>query len=299
MDRQRFTITDHNMGRPMGNTFIASAVVLATGIFWGVYWVPVRDIAEHGLDGAWGTAAITLAAALFLLPYVLANRSSLRGKDLVGIISILCGGAAFALYSIGFLYGKVALVVLLWFFSPFWSVLIAKYLLRLQVPRLRLVAIAVGLAGLFIMLRGDGGVPVPNNLGEWMAFIGGLIWAFATAGMRLKSDVAPLPSAFLFAVGAALTSLALAPLLEPLPTINPANLSTMMVQVLLTGGIWWVLSIAALMWAAVRLDPARVGILLMTDYPDATVADFCTAVLRCCYIPSGCIPAGRFWCATF
>ena len=90
----------------MGNTFIASAVVLATGIFWGVYWVPVRDIAEHGLDGAWGTAAITLAAALFLLPYVLANRSSLRGKDLVGIISILCGGAAFALYSIGFLYER-------------------------------------------------------------------------------------------------------------------------------------------------------------------------------------------------
>lgn len=249
----------------MGSTFLASAVVLMTGIFWGVYWVPVRAIAELGLDGAWGTAAITLAAALFLLPYVLVNRMSLRGKDLIGIISIAFGGAAFGLYSIGFLYGKVALVVLLWFFSPVWSVLIAKYLLRLQVPRLRLVAIAVGLAGLFIMLGGDGGIPLPSNLGEWMAFVGGLIWAFATAGMRLKSDLTPLPSAFLFAVGAALTSLALAPLLEPLPRINLANLSTIMVQVLLTGGLWWVFSIAALMWAAVRLDPARVGILLMTE----------------------------------
>jgi drug/metabolite transporter (DMT)-like permease len=249
----------------MGSTFLASAVVLMTGIFWGVYWVPVRAIAELGLDGAWGTAAITLAAALFLLPYVLVNRMSLRGKDLIGIISIAFGGAAFGLYSIGFLYGKVALVVLLWFFSPVWSVLIAKYLLRLQVPRLRLVAIAVGLAGLFIMLGGDGGIPLPSNLGEWMAFVGGLIWAFATAGMRLKSDLTPLPSAFLFAVGAALTSLALAPLLEPLPRINPANLSSITVQVLLTGGFWWVFSIAALMWAAVRLDPARVGILLMTE----------------------------------
>lgn len=249
----------------MGSTFAASAVVLLTGIFWGVYWVPVRAVAELGLDGAWGTAAITLAAALFLSPFVLANQRSLRGKDLVGIIAITFGGAAFALYSIGFLYGKVALVVLLWFFSPVWSVLIAKYLLRLQVPRLRLVAIAVGLAGLFIMLGGDGGIPVPGNLGEWMAFIGGLIWAFATAGMRLKSDVTPLPSAFLFAVGAALTSLSLAPLLEPLPAIDPVNLSTVVMQVLLTGGLWWVLSISALMWAAVRLDPARVGILLMTE----------------------------------
>lgn len=29
--------------------------------------------------------------------------------------------------------------------------------------------------------------------------------------------------------------------------------------------LWWVLSIAALMWAAVRLDPARLGILLMSE----------------------------------
>jgi drug/metabolite transporter (DMT)-like permease len=253
------------VGKMMASTLAASAVVLLTGLFWGVYWVPVRAVAALGLDGAWGTAAITMAAALFLLPFVLVNRMSLRGRDLVGIIAIMSGGAAFALYSIGFLYGKVALVVLLWFFSPVWSVLIARFLLRAPVPRLRLVAIAFGLAGLFIMLGGDGGIPVPANLGEWMAFIGGLVWAFATAGMRLRSDVTPLPSAFLFAVGAALTSLALAPWLEPLPAIDPANLPAVAVQVLLTGGLWWVLSIAALMWAAVRLDPARVGILLMTE----------------------------------
>ena len=249
----------------MGTGFLASAVVLLTGIIWGVYWVPVRDIAELGLDGAWGTGAITLAATLFLLPFVVANKTALRGKDLVGIAAVALGGAAFALYSIGFLYGKVALVVLLWFFSPVWSVLIARYLLRVQVPRLRLVAIAVGLAGLFIMLGGDGSIPIPSNLGEWMAFIGGLIWAFATAGMRLRSDVTPLPSAFLFSAGAAVTSLLMAPLLEPVPTVATDNLPTILLTVLLTGGFWWVLSIAALMWAAVRLDPARVGILLMTE----------------------------------
>jgi len=249
----------------MGKSGLASAIVLLTGIVWGVYWVPVRDLADRGLDGAWGTGAITLAAALVLLPFVLADKAALRGRDRVGILSIALGGAAFALYSIGFLYGKVALVVLLWFFSPVWSVLITRYLLRAQVPLLRLLAIAVGLAGLFIMLGGDGGVPIPGNLGEWMAFIGGLIWAFATAGMRLRSDVTPMPSAFLFALGAAVTSFALAPVLEPVPAIAQGDLPVIAVQVLLTGGFWWVLSIAALMWAAVRLDPARVGILLMTE----------------------------------
>lgn len=249
----------------MSTPALASAIVLITGIFWGVYWLPVRAIADLGLDGAWGTGAITLAAALFLLPVVLARANTLRSANVIGMASIALGGAAFALYSIGFLYGKVALVVLLWFFSPVWSVLIAKYLLRWHVPKLRLVAIAVGLAGLFIMLGGDGGLPVPGSLGEWMAFIGGLIWALATAGMRLKSDVPPLPAAFLFAIGATVTSFAFAPFLEPLPTIALSDLPLLSAQVLLTGGLWWGASIAALMWATLRLDPARVSILLMTE----------------------------------
>jgi len=249
----------------MGTSFLASAIVLATGMFWGIYWFPVRAIADLGLDGAWGTGAITLAAVLFLLPFALAKKGALREANLVGVASVALGGGAFALYSIGFLYGKVALVVLLWFFSPVWSVLIAKYLLRWQVPKLRLIAIAVGLCGLFIMLGGDGGIPVPGSLGEWMAFIGGLLWALATAGMRLKSQLPPAPAALLFALGAAVTSFLFAPFLEPVPRVALSDLSTMAVNVLLTGGLWWGASIAALMWATVRLDPARVGILLMTE----------------------------------
>ena len=260
----------------MTTSFLASAIVLLTGVFWGGYWIPVRALAERGLDGAWGTGAIALAAVLFLLPVVWARRVTLRGTDLVGAVSVALGGAAFALYSIGFLYGKVALVVLLWFFSPVWSVLIAKYILRWQVPRLRLVAIAVGLLGLVVMLGGDGSIPVPRSVGEWMAFIGGLIWAGATAGMRLRSQLPPVPAAFLFALGAAATSFLLAPVLGPLPALAPADLAMVGMQVVLTGVIWWGLSIAALMWATLRLDPARVGILLM---PEVIVGSLTAALL--------------------
>jgi drug/metabolite transporter (DMT)-like permease len=118
---------------------------------------------------------------------------------------------------------------------------------------------------LFIMLGGEGSVPVPRSLGEWMAFIGGLIWAGATAGMRLKSRVPPLPAAFVFALGATLTSFAVAPFLEPLPAIAGEDAVWVGITVLATGGLWWGLSIAGLMWATIRLDPARVGILLMPE----------------------------------
>ena len=249
----------------MSTSSIASTIVLATGVFWGVYWFPVRAIADLGLDGAWGTGAVALAAMMFLLPLAIAKKDVLRLADPLGTASVLLGGAAFAMYSIGFLYGEVALVILLWFFSPVWSVLIAKYLLRWHVPKLRLLAIAVGLSGLFIMLGGDGGPPAPRNLGEWMAFFGGFLWAWATAGMRLKSTLPPAPAAFMFAIGAAIASFAFAPILEPIPSVSAQDRLPLVINVLLVGGIWWGLSIAALMWATVLLDPARVGILLMTE----------------------------------
>ena len=115
------------------------------------------------------------------------------------------------------------------------------------------------------MLGGDGEIPLPGSLGEWMAFIGGFMWAIATAGMRLKSQVPPAPAALLFALGATVTSFIFAPFLEPFPTVALSDLVTMTTSVLLTGGLWWGASITALMWAAVRLDPARVGILLMIE----------------------------------
>jgi drug/metabolite transporter (DMT)-like permease len=168
----------------MNTTFLAFVIVLCTGVFWGVCWFPVRAIAELGLDGAWGTGAINLAAMLFLLPFLLAKTHVFRNSGFGVDVARRCRLRA--------LRHRVSLrqshaVRPLWFFSPIWSVLIANFVLRWQVPTLRLVAIGMGLVRLFIMLGGEGDVPVPHSLGEWMAFIGGLIWADATAGIRLKS----------------------------------------------------------------------------------------------------------------
>jgi drug/metabolite transporter (DMT)-like permease len=95
--------------KDMNTAFLASVIVLCVGVFWGVYWVPVRAITELGLDGAWGTGAITLAAMLFLLPFLSGKTHVFRDTGIFGVVSIALGGAAFALYSIGFLYGKVGL----------------------------------------------------------------------------------------------------------------------------------------------------------------------------------------------
>jgi drug/metabolite transporter (DMT)-like permease len=244
---------------------VASAIVLWTGVVWGLYWLPVRALTEMGLPGAWGTVAITLAAAALLLPFAISQRRRLAGANRIALLSVAIGGAAFALYSIGFVYGRVAIIILLWFLSPVWSTLIGRYLMGWPTPRFRIIAIAFGLAGLVVMLAADGSVPVPQGIGEWMSLTGGVLWSFSTTGIRAKSDIDPVSAAFVFACGAAGAAILLAPMLEPLPAPPAAGPGGVVGVSLLAGGFWWGLSLASLMWATARLDPARVSILLMTE----------------------------------
>lgn len=246
-------------------TLLASAIVLITGGLWGFYWLPVRTLGDMGLPGAWGTVAITVATVILLLPFAIKAHRQLAQAPPIALISIAMGGAAFALYSIGFIYGRVAIIILLWFLSPVWSTLIGRYLMGWPTPRLRIVAIVLGLTGLALMLGAGGGLPLPRGAGEWMSLIAGILWSFSTTGMRTRSNIAALPSAFVFAAGAAITALALAPFLEPAPTFPTHHAMSIAGLAFLTGGLWWGLTLVGLMWATVRLEPARVSILLMTE----------------------------------
>lgn len=233
-------------------TLIASAIVLGSGAFWGLYWVPVRMLSDLGLGGAWGTAAITLVTVLLLAPYGWLGRDQIARTSRMALASVALGGAAFALYSISFLYGRVAINTLLYFLTPVWSTLIGRFVMGWPAPPLRLVAIGVGLAGLGVMLGADGQVPIPRGIGEWMALVAGVLWSVSTTGIRVTSDLSPGPASFVFALGATVAGLALAPLLDPWPAGQPVPWTGLGLAAL-TGLAWWGLSLAALMWATLRL----------------------------------------------
>ncbi|MBK1695932.1 DMT family transporter [Rhodovibrio salinarum] len=246
-------------------TTLATLFVVATGSLWGFYWLPVRRLAELGLSGAWGTLAIVATAAVVLSPCAVRARQRLVHGDPVALAATALGGVAFVLYSTGLVYGRVAIVILLFFLTPVWSTLLARYVMGWTTPWLRLAAIAVGVAGLVCVLSADGGVPMPRGLGDWLGLASGLLWAVATTAIRARGDTGPGETAFVFALGACLCAGVLAPVLEPLPSVAAAALGPAAGWAVAGGALWWGLSMAALMWAAARLEPARVGILLMAE----------------------------------
>ncbi len=243
---------------------LATVFVLLTGLVWGFYWLPVRRLDELGLHGAWGTLAIVSTATVLLAPSAWRARARLVTANRIGLLSVAIGGFAFALYSIGFLYGRVAIIVILFFLTPVWSTLIGRFVMGWPTSWTRIAALAMGLGGLFMILGADGEVPVPRGLGEWLALVSGILWSVATTGINAKSDTGPGETAFVFAAGAMLGTLILAPMLEPLPTTYPYP-TQVVVCALAAGGLWWGLSMLGLLWATARLEPARVGILLMAE----------------------------------
>lgn len=244
----------------------ATFYVVAAGAFWGFYWVPVRRLEEAGLAGAWGTLAIVAISALCLLPQALRRWSVLARADRAALAFVALGGGSFVLYSVGLIYGRVAVIILLFFLTPVWSTLIGRLVMGWPTPGLRLAAIAAGLAGLALMLGAEGDLPLPRGLGEWMALLSGLLWAVATVGMRARPAVPPIEASFVFSCGAVLAAAALAPLLAAPPALESLTEALPAFGwAVAAGAIWWALCMTALMWATVRLDPPRVGILLMIE----------------------------------
>ncbi|MFC0267442.1 DMT family transporter [Kushneria aurantia] len=246
--------------------YLASALVVLAGSVWGLYWLPIRAISTQFLPGGWGSLAATLMALVVLSPAALYYRGDLRRLPLRSLLWLLLGGASFMFYSIGLVHGRVATVILLFYLTPVWSTLIARLALRWPVPPLRYAVIVVGLCGLALVLSAEGGLPLPQGVGDWLGLASGVIWALATTGMRLSPMPGAAVSAFVFALGGALAALVLATLMTPWPGL-PALAAWPLAagQLLLAGGLWWGLAMVALLWATARLDPTRVGILLMSE----------------------------------
>jgi drug/metabolite transporter (DMT)-like permease len=254
----------HTMQR-LDTALAASAITLFTGVLWGAYWLPVRELAELGYPGSWGTLAITATTATMLLPFVIARRKTFVQADILTLAAIALGGVAFALYSISFLYGRVGIIILLWFFSPLWSVLIGRFVMGWETPAHRFVAVLLGIVGLSVLLGAGGEAPLPQGRGEWMSLAGGVLWSVSTTMIRVRRPVTAVEAAFMFALGATIACIVASLFLQDVPVMPTENVVYALSIVVGTALLWWTLSMMALLWAATQINPTRVSLLLMSE----------------------------------
>ncbi len=252
----------------MSDARMGSAIVILVGCLWGTYWFPLRQINEASPIGSWATVSALLAACLLLVPWVIRSHRRIRSVGPATLLVTAAGGGSFVLYSNGLLYGQVAVVILLFYLTPIWSTLIGRLWFGWPITPGRVAAIALGFLGIaLVMGPSNGGIPLPSGVGDWMALMSGLVWAISSTGIRTQPGLRAVECNFVFCLGGLITALILAVLLDGigLPSVASGSLIGVVGWSFLLGGVWWALALTAFLWSTQRMEPARVGILLMGE----------------------------------
>jgi drug/metabolite transporter (DMT)-like permease len=243
----------------------AKLACLFSGVVWGVFWIPLRALEGAGIHGLWGTAVFFVIPALLFLPLLVARREKISAGGVDLQITAFLSAASLTLYAIAIMYTDVVRAMLLFYLTPLWSAILARIILGEPITPVRMLAMAIAVVGLLTIFGLGATFPVPRNVGDWMGFASGLLWAMTAVRLRgdtrnhslditgsyfLWSALIALTAALFVAPGGAPAASQYLPLL---PWLVP------MLLLLVVPGAY------AAVWGPKFLNPGLVGILFMTE----------------------------------
>jgi drug/metabolite transporter (DMT)-like permease len=254
------------MSGTRSNPHVLPAVAVALcGAMWGIFWLPLRWFEAEGVGGVWVSLIFNALALFAALPWLMSRRAwaGFRDQWLNGFLL----GSAFSLYTVSLVLTDVVHAILLFYLTPLWSTIAGWILFRERLDGARLLAIVLGFAGLAAVLGVTEGVPYPRNIGDWLALASGMCWAAGTMRSYRRPSPGIVLPVFSFALGGCLSSLLILAIAAAmaLPLAESGQLLPTLPWIVLLGLIIFVPPNFLILWAAQRIDSARVGILLMTE----------------------------------
>lgn len=252
---------------PAGGTLVPALAVLGSSAIWGLFWVPLQYFAARGVAGLWSTLVVMGLPVLVIVPLAWwrgeLKREHQRSFVLVGI----GGGVSLALYAAALVHTDVIRAIFLFYLMPIWTALYGLAALGERVRPLRALAIALGLAGLWLLLGGATGWPLPDNRGDLFGLASGIIFGITIAWIRRIPAVGVCANnAALYVIGFVFTLVLIALSPGELARLPDAASFAAIAPVALV--VCWLLALPsnlALYWAAKHLSPVTTGMLMMSE----------------------------------
>ncbi|MBU1223966.1 MAG: DMT family transporter [Gammaproteobacteria bacterium] len=161
---------------PLQRTFAVSSLVYAATL-WGLVWYPYRLLDQAGVGGI-ASSLFSYATPLLLLGWLHGRAlHAARGHWLwLSALGLAAGWTNLA-YVLAVLEGEVVRVLLLFYLSPLWTVLFARFLLHEKLNRAGWAVMALAAGGALAMLWQSGDWPLPRNYAEWLGLSAGVMFA--------------------------------------------------------------------------------------------------------------------------
>lgn len=255
------------------SALLPSLGVLFAGGLWGLFWYPLRVVDGQGVSVDWVNLLFFAVSALTILPWAL-KRHVLATQTKDQLITGFLLGTAFALYTLSLVMTDVVRAILLFYMTPVWSTLAAIAFWGDRLTTRRAAALALGLGGLWLVIQNDQGLPVPHNVGDWVGLVAGLCWSLGTLRSYHRPRLPVSSTVLAFSIGGLGTTLAVMVLryyTGGLSTDLGAVASVTPLVLALALGMFTIPNLFVL-WAAQRVEPARIGILLLAEVLTGTIS---------------------------
>lgn len=240
----------------------AVSALLLGSVFWGLFWWPLKALDNAGIHGSIVQVYAFGLAAILLLPFVWRSHAKWRAR--IGLLSLiaLMGGWANSTLVIALTQGSVVRVMLLFYLAPVWTILAARVFLGEAFTRLRLIALALALAGLAATLGGSELLDTRLSVIDLLALSSGLAFALNNVAIRVGHGLPGMVCATATIAGCALISLGfLWREAQPVPVLDAHQLYALSAL-----GLLWILpGTLATFYGVARLDAGKAAILLLAE----------------------------------
>jgi drug/metabolite transporter (DMT)-like permease len=167
---------------------IISCLIAAT--LWGVFWYPLRVLEGIGIPGLWATLIIYLSALVPMWPLFWKQRHGLRSQRLLFVLIGIFAGWTNLAFILAMLEGHVVRVLLLFYLSPIWTLMLGLIFLQERLSTLAWYSLFLSFIGALIILWPSDSNPLFQfNKVDILAVSAGFAFAVHNVLIRKIGDI--------------------------------------------------------------------------------------------------------------
>jgi len=177
--------------RTLPENTLAIVCVLFSASVWGIIWYPLRLLDDAGMSGIWSSLVMYLAAAVLSIPILIKQHQLVFRLNFNLLALARAAGITNVAFVVALIEGEVMRVMLLFYLSPIWTVLLGRWWLKETLSASAIAMFVVAMFGSAIMLwNPEMGLPWPSSPADWLALVAGI--AFSVNNV-LTRKLASLP----------------------------------------------------------------------------------------------------------
>jgi len=205
------------------NGWLPVLALLVAASFWGAIWYPSRHLEAMNMAGVWQTL-ISYGAVVILVGLLkgFPRLPQVDGDKRYLLILFFAAGWTNVAFVLAVLSNEVVRVMIFFYLSPLWTILLGRWLLNEHLTGASKVALSVSLLGAVVMLWNESMLNTPIGKGDALALSAGMAFALTNVMTRRLQHCSTMLKTQATLMGVVVISIVMIMLLdEPIPDSPP------------------------------------------------------------------------------